>query len=300
MLTSLWDTSLDKEDLRMLIGQLSADEQLLLVYHLLQTIDERNFSDYLKKDEEIAFFQEESPSFNSKILSKIAQLHQAAQEVAFTSPPSTMPSPSIPFEFWNYQQVEDQFQLQKNAQSALLQAWLTTASELSELEKNTLALLQNELKENAQNWNEEELKFHFISPLVRLVNYHQAGYRSFLERKLSAEIDNIQVAGKVDFLIADGKFAPKQPYFCLHEYKRELSKTGEPLGQLLIAMLAAQAQNQSEMPIYGAYVIGRQWFFVVLEGKEYSVSEEFIATREDIFQIFRMLRQVKVFIEERK
>jgi hypothetical protein len=61
-------------------------------------------------------------------------------------------------------------------------------------------------------------------------------------------------------------------------------------------MLAARALNKSAYPIYGCYVVGRNWFFVVLEEAIYAESLAFDATQDDIFQIFTILRNAKNII----
>ena len=58
-------------------------------------------------------------------------------------------------------------------------------------------------------------------------------------------------------MLAKGKMIPKIPYFCLHEYKQENRRENDPLGQLLIGMVTAQAKSEGELPIYGCYVSGR-------------------------------------------
>ena len=50
-------------------------------------------------------------------------------------------------------------------------------------------------------------------------------------------------------------------------------------------------------PVYGSYVIGRWWFFVVLNGSEYTISRAFDCTLPDgVAAIFRALLEVKVYI----
>lgn len=58
-------------------------------------------------------------------------------------------------------------------------------------------------------------------------------------------------------------------------------------------MLAAQEINEHKIPIYGAYVRGRVWFFMVLKGRVYSISDAYVATRDDAFDVFRILRNLK-------
>jgi hypothetical protein len=151
---------------------------------------------------------------------------------------------------------------------------------------------------NAEYWNEEELKIKFIGPLLDLVKFDDEKFRIFYDRPLTAQVDGITLSGTVDMMVATGFQIPTTPFFCIHEYKQENKRDGDPKGQLLIEMIAAQAINNAESkyinkPIYGCYVLGRNWFFMVLQDKKYSVSSGFDASQEDIFQVFRILRNIK-------
>jgi len=89
------------------------------------------------------------------------------------------------------------------------------------------------------------------------------------------------------------------PYFFLHEYKREKKYSGDPIGQMLGGMLIGQAKNNNNKPIYGCYVQGRYWYFSVLEGKKYVISNSFNASElEDVCQIVFILRKLKKIILE--
>ena len=92
----------------------------------------------------------------------------------------------------------------------------------------------------------------------------------------------IESSGRVEWMVCTGKQRPRKPFFFLQEYKPEKVANNDPLGQLLIAMVDAQFRNSSpDLPLYGCYNIGRMWFFVFLEGKEYGVSRAYDATQED-------------------
>ncbi|MEM6299212.1 MAG: hypothetical protein AAF740_11055, partial [Bacteroidota bacterium] len=96
----------------------------------------------------------------------------------------------------------------------------------------------------------------------------------------------------------EGRQKPIKPYFFIHEYKQERKGTADPKGQLLAELLAAQENNTHQFPMYGCYVVGRNWFFMILNGKEYAVSDAFISSQKDIYQIIAILRQIKIYIEE--
>lgn len=131
-----------------------------------------------------------------------------------------------------------------------------------------------------------------------MIRFDSEEYSAFLDRKLPAEINGERITGIVDFMVATGKVEPQEPFFFLHEYKKERGSENEPLGQLLIAMYAAQNLNSKKHPMYGCYVVGRNCFFVVLEGLEYAVSDAFVSTQDDVFQIVSILKQAQAYIDE--
>jgi len=174
-----------------------------------------------------------------------------------------------------------------------LTEWLASETEISDFELQTIENLQRKLINYVNYWNENELAFRFIGPLLELVDYADEKFTLFSQRTLEAKIDNIELSGKPDGIIASGKRSPQQPYLYLQEYEPENEPVGEPAGQVLAAMLVAQELNEHQHPIYGCYVRGRQWLFIVLQGKEYSISLGDIATRDDIFTIFKVLKGLK-------
>ena len=40
-------------------------------------------------------------------------------------------------------------------------------------------------------------------------------------------------------------------------------------------------------------MLGRNWFFVVIENDQYAVSDALVATQEDIFRIYSTLEEIK-------
>ncbi len=123
-----------------------------------------------------------------------------------------------PFNQWYIQEVEESFHIQRIYDNhPVLNAWLNDAQQLlddvDETDKIYIQRLQNELRKNIDYWQEEELKFHFIGPLVNLVGFNREIYSTFLDRKLSATINDMELSGKTDFMVAKGKQIPKQPFF---------------------------------------------------------------------------------------
>jgi hypothetical protein len=202
------------------------------------------------------------------------------------------------FKYWETQDLHEQFKIVRTQSSKELNDWLSASNEISIEDKKLIDNLRNRLAQNANFWNEEELKIRFIGPFLEIVNLSGNDYNLFYNRSLTASVDNIRLSGTVDMVVATGFQKPKKPFFCFHEYKQEIKKdSADPLGQLLSEMLVAQQLNESEQTIYGSYVLGRNWYFVLLKNNKYAVSDAYVATQDDIYTIFKILREVKKYIE---
>jgi len=202
------------------------------------------------------------------------------------------------FKYWTRQQIADEFGLKLTRKCTDLDHWLSIPASLTEQECHVLEDLKEKLTRYVDIWNEQELIIKFISYIIGMADYDTEDFKSYANRKLKGEINGKEVGGEVDLMIASGEFEPKQPYFCLHEYKKEEGVNNDPLGQLLIAMLTAQELNHNEFPIYGAYVSGRNWFFLTLKNDTYCISNEYVATRDDIFDIMKIMKALKVIIKQ--
>ena len=194
--------------------------------------------------------------------------------------------------------LEKTFQLKQQRTLQPLQDWLARQAEVSELEKQFLLIFQNHLIMNVHDWNEQELSLHFIGPVLGLVNFTTTKSNLFAERSIEGVIDGITLLGEPDGMVASGFREPEQPYFCFQKYKKHKDPQGDPAAQCLAAMLVAQSLNETKQPVYGCYVIGYDWIFMVLQGREYAISSAFVATRDDIFDIFRVLKALKQMVIE--
>ncbi len=205
------------------------------------------------------------------------------------------------FDAWLYEEVEQEFGLTRLYKHKLWLEFENFSLENGHKDRPIIEELSERLFNYVDTWNEDELKFMFISPFVNLVKYVSNHYKVFTQRPMSITYaDGTKTtSGKVEFMLAKGKQIPQKPFFFLHEYKQEKRRDNDPLGQLLIAMVAAQTQNADGETLYGCFVVGRSWFFVILEGKEYSVSNAYNAAGRDIYQIFAILLWLKQKTEER-
>lgn len=207
------------------------------------------------------------------------------------------------FNQWTQQEMEKSFGLTRHRTHATLQHWLTITlpPEFASPSWQTelLSSKQIEAIDLIDSWSEQELLLRYISFILEFAHFSQAYYQPFAQRPLKAEVNAIWLSGVVDFMVASGKYEPEAPYFLLHEYKR--SRFGydqDPVGQLLATMVAAQALNNNGHPVYGAYVIGRHWYFVILEQKDYAISLPYDSTRDELYDILRILQGVNILIQQ--
>jgi hypothetical protein len=210
-----------------------------------------------------------------------------------------------PFEKWETEEVERTFGISLNKAMPQMSEWLKFQQNLSHREDEQAEALRLRLQDFATFWNEEDIKVFFIMPIIQIVDFYAPNkYRTFMETTFQATLTDSQnnsctLRGRVEMVVATGKQRPQIPFFFLNEYKPQIKVVSDPQGQLLIAMLAAQAKNNGlNLPIYGMYNIGQFWFFLILQDNKYTISKAFDATdKDDLKQIINMLQYVKAHIE---
>ena len=208
--------------------------------------------------------------------------------------------PNKSFKVWQYEEVEQAFDLTRLRTLPFLEEIKKLTLPKEHIQRETLEKYRLELFDFIDTWNEDEYKFLFIAPYFKLVDFNSPYFKIFTQRPMSVSYDNDTKvsSGNVEFMLAKGKQIPKKPHFFLHEYKPEKNRDNDPLGQLLIVMVASQKLNQDDKPVYGIYVNGRNWFIVALVGKNYAVSNPYVVTSEDIFDLFAVLVFIRQKMEE--
>ncbi len=205
------------------------------------------------------------------------------------------------FKGWILTQLDHAFGIKQTYDDdfAPLKKWqdLSKIQTISDFEKQTLLNLQKPLRRGGKGWNEVELENKFISPVFMTVEFDDLDIGYFLERKLEGQVGNYFLSGTVDGMIATGIRDPDKPFFCLHEYKRSVDNEGSPDAQALAAMLVVQADEGGTKPIYGLYIVGLIWNFMVLEGKQYAISANYDASNDGLFELFKMLKALKQIIK---
>ncbi|MCU0470552.1 MAG: hypothetical protein MUF58_18330 [Arcicella sp.] len=194
--------------------------------------------------------------------------------------------------------LEKIFDLKLVDENESLSAWINQSQILSSFQQEALLFYRKELRANFFNWNEQELSMHFIGPMLSLVDFTGENFNAYANRSIKATIGDIELNGVPDGMIAKGRREPEIPYFCFQEYKKEIDPNGHPAAQALGAMLIGQALNENKNPVYGCYVIGKYWTFMILEGKNYALSQGYDATSDEVLTIFQILLSLKNVVKE--
>jgi hypothetical protein len=191
----------------------------------------------------------------------------------------------------------------KTYQTPAMQEWLTVdAPELNVGERYLFDIsYQNALK-SIEGWSEEDLKMKFISPVLLLGHMvDDDKVIGYYDKIISATIEEVRLIVKSDFMFARGVLDVfSTPYFHFQEYKPYKNPSGDSMAQLLQAFLIAQEKNKNGKPIYGVDIVGKQWSFVILEGKDYCISKVYDSVdKEDLLTIIAVLRKFKYILETR-
>lgn len=197
------------------------------------------------------------------------------------------------FENWLWEDLEIEFGLSQKGLPEL-DNWIANQVIITDKERERLQELSLIFNVRYEDWNEEEVKMQFIAPLLLLVNYYETNFSPFSQRAFSVKIQQWELSGRVDWVLAQGKQQPRKPYLFIHEYKAEKGKYNDPKGQLLAEMLTAQHLNKDNFLVYGAYIVGKDWYFMVLKENYYAVSRPYQANEaQDLDVIFKALKEIK-------
>jgi len=183
-------------------------------------------------------------------------------------------------------------------ESEILKEWFELSKQQTIISEDTSIIkrLQRILVDRSSKWNEFELSEWFIGPIMSLIDFNSEDLKLFAFRDIEATVKDYELSGKPDAMIATGIDSPITPYFCFHKYKRQTDPNGNPQTQLLGSMITAQELNNNEKPIYGIYVIGFTWRFVVLHGNTWCESNLFSADDNSIYDIYKILLALKQII----
>lgn len=204
---------------------------------------------------------------------------------------------------WSEGELVDTFGLTKIiADFPILTEWLDATTTLNDYDQITFNRIWKQARTYIASWNEEDLKMNFISFVIQMSNLESnEQIRTFFEKTVEATVEGHYLKTKTDFMVAKGVLdIVKVPYFHFQEYKKDKDPNGDAAAQLLEAFLIAQEMNKNAKPMYGCYVIGRYWYFMVMQDKTYCIANSYDCTDEkDLLQIIAVLRKFKIILETR-
>ena len=202
--------------------------------------------------------------------------------------------------------LEKTFDLEPVFGPSMLDEWLNAGLPLTEQERYEADDFRESLVLNVGHWNEQELSLHFIGPIFSMIKFTVVRKMNlFAQRFISADVPDrsgnlIVLSGRPDGMLASGFRRPETPFFCFQEYKREKDPNGDPAGQCLAAMLVGQTLNgNADQPVYGCYVVGENWRFIVLTGKTYAISPAFSAATDEVYFVIGVFKRLRQLIYDR-
>jgi hypothetical protein len=151
-------------------------------------------------------------------------------------------------------------------------------------------------------WQEEDLKVKFIGKILELGGLDDSDQiMCYFDKTISAMVENTKLTVKSDFMLARGTLDYFQtPFFHFQEYKPYKNPSGDSMAQLLEAFLIAQVKNKNQLPLYGVDIMGANWRFVTMQGKEYCVTQIYSSINHDqLLMIIAILRNFKRILEEK-
>jgi hypothetical protein len=197
------------------------------------------------------------------------------------------------------------FQLNRiiTSQTPLMAEWLDVQlPELNIYEQYLFDEDLNNAKKYIAGWNEEDLKMKFISTILKLGHLRDGDVvLGYFDKTISAVVEGTSLTVKSDFMMAKGILDVfETPYFHFQEYKPHKNPSGDSMAQLLEAFLIAQERNKNGLPMYGVEIMGINWRFVTMEGKDYCISKSFNSIdKMDLLHIIAILRKFKYILETR-
>ncbi len=196
------------------------------------------------------------------------------------------------------------FKIEQNLDNSIFDEWFRGNLENNQVEiDNSIEVFFKDLIEEnkslIERYSEEDLKINFIAPILNKVKFksYEKKMRDFYESRMTYKTSQFVLNGTVDFVVSEGLVESKKPYFFIQEFKRS-EEYGNPRPQLLAELISAVELNNWKL-IKGAYIIGGNWHFAILEklkiGQyQYFISQNFDSTKiGDLKLIYKNLLFVK-------
>ncbi len=207
--------------------------------------------------------------------------------------------PTYSFSKIRDKELKEFLSIKKAISYDIFDSWFNNSIEINNLVEAFLIELIDENRLFIDNYNEEDLKVHFIIPILNKIKFKSIEHniRDFYKNKIVYKTDRFIFSGTTDFVVAKGLFESEKPYFFIQEFKKA-EDFSNPRPQLLAELISTVELN-NEIFIKGAYIIGAIWNFGILEKLDkdkyqYYISQNFDSTKiDDLKDIYRNLIFIK-------
>jgi len=197
------------------------------------------------------------------------------------------------------------FNIDRNFNHKVFNPWFVNNINLKNEECLFLENLLEQEIDFIRIYNEEDLKIHFIAPILNKINFKslEQKIRDFYEETLAYETEDFILKGVTDFVVAKGLEYPEKPYFFIQEFKKG-QQYSNPEPQLLAELISAIELNDFKQ-MKGCFIVGENWNFVIVNKLDknkyqYSISRTFNATNiGDLKDIYKNLLFIKKKIMEK-
>ncbi|MFK5976513.1 MAG: hypothetical protein QM493_08405 [Sulfurovum sp.] len=238
-------------------------------------------------------------------MSELERIEELEKEIRKLKGLSEDGIPSYSFGQIKLEELESLVDIKKSFDDEPFEEWLDNNIDIS---TENIEFLQNLISKYAKfmkSYNEETLKANFIIPIINSIDFLSKDMEisPFYEKVITYKTDKFILNGATDFLVSRGLEYSRKPYFFIQEFKKG-KVNSDPEPQLLAELISAIELN-CELSMRGAYIVGENWNFVILEklGMDkyrYFVSPNFDSTKiEDLKGIYRNLIFVKNEIIEK-
>ena len=199
----------------------------------------------------------------------------------------------------SFKDLEHLVSIKRNISTSVFSNWFEAQIQITQDDQ---VFFDDLIKDNyflIESYNEEELKVKFISPILNRVKFTDIEHemRDFYDEKITYRTEQFILTGTTDFLVSKGLEYSKKPYFFIQEFKKSIIND-DPRPQLLAELISAVELNDFKL-IKGAFIIGENWNFVILDKLDhnkyqYFVSHTLNATNiNNLQQIYKNLLFVK-------
>ena len=237
---------------------------------------------------------------NAELLQEIRELKKEVSELKGLEKKTIPKIPTFSFSQITEDELKSVVKIKQNFKDeTVFDKWLNNNIIIDEEIEDFLTKLLNKNVKLIFSYLEDDLKVHFIIPILNKVDFlfFDDEIRAFYENVLTYKTDKFIFNCKVDFMFSKGLKRSEKPYFFIQEFKKGKKPT-DPEPQLLAEMISAVELNKTTT-IRGAFIIGKDWYFVILEKLgvdkyQYFISKPFDSTDiEKLKGIYKNLQFVK-------